>query len=133
MACRGLHHALSLEESDEMAEALGRFGEVAGTVSREPGDIALYDGVIHLAEGIALPVQPSSKLLTGAQKALDTDLGHTLVVEGGREVIQVWPQGTTAQPGNHDVPDKDVFEHGLLLFLKVDWKRRRIARLDHAE
>jgi len=36
------HHALSLKESQEMAEALGRFREVAGTVPREPGDIVEF-------------------------------------------------------------------------------------------
>lgn len=42
-----------------MAEALGRFREVAGTVPSEPGDITLLDSVVHRAEGSALPVQPS--------------------------------------------------------------------------
>jgi hypothetical protein len=41
------HHALSLKESQEMAEALGRFREVAGTVPLEPGDIVLKDSIIH--------------------------------------------------------------------------------------
>jgi hypothetical protein len=45
---------LLLQESDEMAEALGRFREFAGAVSCQPGDIALYEVFIDLADGIAL-------------------------------------------------------------------------------
>jgi len=48
------YHALLVEESDEMAETLGRFRELAGPVAREPGDIALYEVAIYLADGIAL-------------------------------------------------------------------------------
>ena len=48
------YHALLMEESDEMAETLGRFRELAGPVAREPGDIALYEVSIYLADGIAL-------------------------------------------------------------------------------
>ena len=51
-----------------MAEALGRFREVAGTVPREPGDIALQEGFVHLADGRPCPVQPSGKLLSGTKE-----------------------------------------------------------------
>jgi hypothetical protein len=34
------HHTLALEEVPEVVETLGRFGEVAGTISREAKDIA---------------------------------------------------------------------------------------------
>jgi hypothetical protein len=115
-----------------MAEALGRFREVAGTVPAEPGDIALLDSVVHRAEGSALPVQPSGKLIPGTQRALDMTPCIPFLVEEGGEVVHIWSQGTTAQAGNHGRPDKEVFEHGLLLF-SVDWKRRRIARFDHAK
>lgn len=50
------HHAVSLQESEEMAQTLGRFREVPGTVPPEPSDIALEDSVLHLADGSALPV-----------------------------------------------------------------------------
>ena len=78
---------MSLQESDEMAEALGRFREVTGTVSSEPGDIALQDGVVNRADGRALCVQPSGKLLTGAQRALDMTRCIPFVVEEGGEVV----------------------------------------------
>jgi hypothetical protein len=127
------HHAVSLQESEEMAETLSRFREVTGTVPFEPGDIASQDSVVHCADGSAVSVQPSSKLLSGAQRALDMTRRIPFVVEEGGEVVQVWSQGTTAQSGNHRRPYKEMFEHGRLLFPEVDWKRRRIARLDHAQ
>jgi NTP pyrophosphatase (non-canonical NTP hydrolase) len=95
------YHTVSLEESDEMAEALRRFGEVAGTVACEPGDIVLYHGVVHRADGNALSMQPSGKLITGMHRALDMARRIAFVVEESGEVVEVWPQGTTAQSGNH--------------------------------
>ena len=95
------HHALALEESDKMAEALGRFREVAGTVPSEPRDIALLDNVVHRAEGSALPVQPSGKLIPGTHRALDMTPCIPFLVEEGSEVVHIWSQGTTAQAGNH--------------------------------
>jgi hypothetical protein len=85
-----------LEESDEMAETLGRFREVAGTVPSESGDIALQGHVVHRTEGSALPVQPAGKLITGTQNALDMTQGIPFLVEEGGEVVHIWPQGTTA-------------------------------------
>ena len=127
------HHAMSLEESEEMAETLSSFREVTGTVPFEPGNIASQDSVVHLADGHAVSVQPSSKLRRGAHRALDMTRGLPFVVEEGGEVVQVSSQGTTTQSGHHRRPHKPLFEPGRLLFLEVDWKRRRIARLDHAK
>jgi hypothetical protein len=79
-----------LEESEEMAETLSCFREVAGTVPFEPGDIALQDSVVHLADGSAVSVQPASELLTGPQRALDMTRCIPFVVEEGGEVVQVW-------------------------------------------
>jgi hypothetical protein len=61
-----------VEESDEGAQPLGRFGQVPGTVSRESGDIVLYEGFIYLADSMALAVYPVGELLSGTQKTLDT-------------------------------------------------------------
>lgn len=127
------HHTVSLEDADEMAEALGRLWAVARTVPSEPGDIAVYHGGVPRADGNAVSVQPSGTLLTGTQGALEMTRCIPFVGEEGGEVVQVWPHGTTAQSGHHGRPDKDMFAPGLLLFPEVDWKRRRIARLDHAK
>src|SRR5438128_11325839 len=105
-----------------MAEALGRFREVAGTVPSEPGDIALQDSVVHRAEGSALPVQPSGKLIPGAQRALDMTQCIPFLAEEGGEVVHIGPQRTTAQAGNHGRPDTEVIGHWLLLYL-VDTDR----------
>jgi hypothetical protein len=83
-----------MEESDEVAQALGGFRQVPGTVFREAGDIALYEGCVHLADGIALSVYPVGKLLGGTQKPLDATQGIALVVQGGREMIEVGSQRT---------------------------------------
>jgi hypothetical protein len=85
-------HAVLVEESDEMTEALGRFRELAGTVSREPGDIALHEVCIDLTDGIALSLQPLGKLLSGTKRTLDTTRGISFVVEGDCQVIEVPPQ-----------------------------------------
>jgi hypothetical protein len=106
-----------MEEADEMAESLGRFRELAGPVAREPGDIALEEGAIHLADAIALPLQPLGIVFSGTEIELDTTRCIPLVLEGGCKVIQVRPQRTAPQPGNHGCADKGVFEHTSLLFL----------------
>ena len=128
-----VHYALLLEEPQEMVEAFGGFREVAGTVPLEPGNIALKDGGIQLADGIAVPVQPPAERITGAQIALDTARGISLLVEAGCQVVQVRSQRTAPQPGDHVCPDKEVVEHVCLLFPSGRRKRRRIACLDHAE
>jgi hypothetical protein len=81
-----------VEESDEMTEALGRFRELAGTVSRAPGDIALQEVFIYLTDGMALSLQPLGKLLSGTQITLDTTGGIAFVVEVGCQVIEVQSQ-----------------------------------------
>jgi hypothetical protein len=86
--------AVLVEESDEGAQPLGRFGQVPGTVSREAGDIALYEVGIHRADGIALSVDPVGKLLSGTQKTLDTTRSIAFVVQRGREGIEVRSQRT---------------------------------------
>jgi hypothetical protein len=83
---------LVVEEADEMAETLGRFRELAGPVSREPGDITLDEVSIYLADDIALPLQPLGIVFSGTKIELDTTRGIPLVMEGGCEVIQVWPK-----------------------------------------
>jgi hypothetical protein len=60
------HHPVSLEEPAEMVKAIGRFGEVTRTMPFQPGGIALEDGTTYLTDGIALPVQPPPKRITGA-------------------------------------------------------------------
>jgi hypothetical protein len=114
-----------VEESDEVAEALGRFGQVPRTVVRESGDIALDEVRVHLANVITLFVDPAGKLLSGRQKSLDTAGSIAFMVEGGREGIQVGSQWTAPQPGNYARPDKDVFKHRLLLFLKSDLEKEK--------
>jgi hypothetical protein len=86
--------AVLVEESDEVAQALGGFGQVPGTVFREAGDIAVYEGCVHLADGIALSVYPVGKLLCRTQKPLDATWGIAVVVQGGREGIEVGAQRT---------------------------------------
>src|SRR5215510_8347780 len=56
----------SLAVPSEMVEPFGRFREVPRTVPPEPGDIALHDRRIQRAHGIAMPVEPSAKRVTGA-------------------------------------------------------------------
>jgi hypothetical protein len=90
------YHAVSLEASEEMAEPLSRFREVAGTVPCEPSDIALQDSIVQRADGRAVSVQPSRKLLSGAHRALEMTRSIPFVVEEGGEVVQGWSQGTTA-------------------------------------
>jgi hypothetical protein len=107
-----------VEESDKIAQTLGRFWKVTGTVSYETGEIALQEVFIQRADGIALSLYPLGKLLSGTQETLDTTRGISCVVQGGGEGIQVWPQRTPRQLGNHTHPYKGVFEHGLLLFLR---------------
>lgn len=109
------HQALSVQESQEMAEALGRLREVAGPVPREPGDIVLKDSLSHRADGRALLVQPSGKLITGAQRALAMTRCLPFVMEEGGEVLQVRPQGPAAQASHHGRPDQEVCEPGLRL------------------
>ena len=116
-----------------MVQPFGRFREVTRTVPREPGDIALHDRHIQRAHGIAVPVEPSAKRVTGAQIALDTAGGITLAMEHGCQVVQIRTEQTTSQPGDHVRPHKEVFEHMSLLFLHGTWEKERIARLDHAE
>jgi hypothetical protein len=60
------HHPVSLEEPAEMVKTLGRLGEVTKTMPFQPGGIALENGIIYLTDGIALPVQPPPKRITGA-------------------------------------------------------------------
>jgi hypothetical protein len=55
-----------------MAETLGRFREFAGAVPRQPGDIALDELFIDLADGIALALEPSSIVYSGTKIELDT-------------------------------------------------------------
>ena len=60
------------KEGDEVAQPLGGFGQVAAPVSGESREIILYQVLIHLVDGITLSLQPLSKLLSGAKKALYT-------------------------------------------------------------
>ena len=114
-----------VEESDEVAQALGGFGQVPGTVFGESGAIALYEGCIHLADGRALSVDPVGKLRSSTQKPLDATRGIAFVVQGGREVIEVWSQRTPPQPGDHTCSYKGAFKHGILLFLKGCLEREK--------
>jgi hypothetical protein len=107
---------MTLEKSQEMVETFGGFREVAGTVPRESADIAVDDGVIQVADSISVPVQPPAKRIASAHVALDTARGIPVLVEAGREVVQVRPQQTAPQSGNHVCPCKEVFEHASLLF-----------------
>ena len=61
-----------------MVEPFGGFREVTRTVPHKSGDIALHDSRIQRAHGIAVPVEPSAKRVTGAEIALDTAGGITL-------------------------------------------------------
>jgi hypothetical protein len=107
---------MMLEKSQEMVETFGGFREVAGMVPREAADIAVDDGVIQVAESLSMPVQPPAKRFASAHVALDTARGIPVLVEAGREVVQLRPQRTAPQSGNHVRPCKDVFEHVSLLF-----------------
>jgi hypothetical protein len=78
----------------------------------------LQDGFIHLTESIALPLQTPAECLTDAQITLDTAPGIAVLVEEGRKVVQVWAQRTAPQPGDYVHPNKEVFEHAVLLFLR---------------
>src|SRR5262249_31451686 len=100
-----------------MAESLGRFRELAGPVAHEAGDIALEKDSSHLAGAIALRLQPLGIVFSSTEIELDTTRCIPLVMEGGCKVIQVRPQRTAPQPGNHGCSDKGVFEHTSLLFL----------------
>ena len=128
-----MRDAALLEESDEVTQPLGGFRQVATTVSCEPRAIFSYQVFIHLVDGIPMSVQPVRKLLSGAQKTLDATWSIACVVERGRKVIEVRPEWTAPQPGNGALSYKGLVEHVLFLFRKVDWKRNRIARLDHAK
>jgi hypothetical protein len=110
--------AVLVEESDESAETLGGFRQIPGAVFGEAGAIPLDESGIHLADGRALALDPVGKLLSGAQKPLNTLWGIAFVVQGSREGIQVGSQRTLPQPGNHPWADKGLFKHGILLFLK---------------
>src|SRR5215475_2361170 len=122
-----------LTEPQEMVEPFGRFREVPRTVPPEPGDIALHDRRIQRAHGIAMPVEPSAKRVTGASIALDTAGGVTLAMERGGQVVQIRTEQPLPQAGDHVRSHKEVFEHTSLLFLEGAGEKKRIARLDHAE
>ena len=91
-----VHHTVSLEESPEVVEALGRFAEVAGTVTLATGGLALEDGFIRVTEDIALPWERPTKPIASVQIALNTAWGVSLVVERGGEVVQRWRQWATS-------------------------------------
>jgi hypothetical protein len=110
-------HALLLEEREEMVEPLSCFGQVAATVALEPGNIALEDGFVELANGTALSMQPAAERITGAQIALHTARGIPLLVQVGSQIVQVGSHRTTPQASDYVRPYKDVFEHASLLFL----------------
>jgi hypothetical protein len=100
-----------------MAETLGRFGKIPAAVSGESGDITVDEVFIHLADGIALSVDPVGEFLSGTQKTLDTTQGIPFVVQGSSEGIERQPQRTPPQPGHHTGLYKGVLKPMLLLFL----------------
>jgi hypothetical protein len=89
-----MRDAALLEESEEVTQPLGGFGQVATTVSGEPRAICSYQVFIHLVDGIPVSVQPLCKLLSSAQKTLDATWSIACVVERGRKVIEVRPEWT---------------------------------------
>src|SRR5437879_2342585 len=111
-------NTMLVEQSQEGAETLGRFGQVAGTGAWKPGDRALYEVFIHLEDGIALFLEPLGKLLSRTKRALCTTWGVSFLAQGGSEMIERRPHRTPPQPGNHAWSYKGVFEHVLLLLLK---------------
>ena len=109
---------LLVEQSQEGAETLGRFGQVAGTGAWKPGDRALYEVFIHLEDGIALFLEPLGKLLSRTKRALCTTWGVSFLAQGGSEMIERRPHRTPPQPGNDALSYKGLVEHVLFLFRK---------------
>ena len=109
-------YALLLEEREEMMETLSGFRQVAATVALEPGNIALEDGFVEVADSIALSMQPAAKRITGAQIDLHAARGIPLLVQVGSQMVQVGSHRTTPQARDDVRPYKEVFEHASLLF-----------------
>src|SRR5215475_11205142 len=110
-------HAVVVQETEQGAQPLGRFGQVPVPVFWETGAIAVDEIDIALTEGVALCVDPPCVLLSGTQKPLDRIRGIAFLVQGSREGIHVRPERALPQSGNHAWPNKSVFKHALLLFL----------------
>jgi hypothetical protein len=111
--------ALLQKKPIEVVESLSRFGQVTGTIPLQSADIALDNGVIELADGIALLVQPAAKRVPHAHVALDTTRSIALLVKVMGEVIEVGSQRAAPQSGDDVLPNKEMVEHMPLLFSMV--------------
>ena len=94
MGARGQDGVLP-SEPEQMGEALSGFGPSARRRPLKPANRALDERFIHLSHGVPLLGQPPTELIAGAYIAPDTVRRIPVLVQGGREVIQVGAQRPT--------------------------------------
>jgi hypothetical protein len=112
------------------------FSRLRLSACRSPGQVtavALDQCRIHLLSRVSLMGEPLSELITSSQIVPDTVPRLSLLLEGGRQFVEVGSQQAVSQPCEDGRPRKVGLDHGLLLLLVSGLERRSIACLDPVE
>ena len=97
----GWEETLLPPEPQQMGRPRSGFGPSAHTRSWQGLDVARDERLIHIGDGMSVLGEPLPKLLASTQRPPDTVRSISVLVQGGGEGIQVGPQRSAPQAGDH--------------------------------